>query len=287
VVTGTSFGVGGNSVVGAYPTTAASQAAQLATDKAAVTAQAANILNTATILTIAGTFDLAAVQAAQLVTDKAAVTAQAANILNTATILTIAGTFDLAADEAARYASGQLAQLLADRAAVTGAAGGISNTVTILTVAGTFDLAANTAAVQAAQLATDQAAVRAQAANILNTVTILTVTGTYSFAAAEAAPITLDEAKNWLRIDSDAEDLKIATMIGAATAYAGNYIGSSITSLTLNDLLKSGIMMLAGHWYEHPQAISDREVWEVPMGVTAILNQMRAVPNSPLKKSLF
>ena len=57
-VSGTSYGAGGNSITGSYPTTAASQAAQLATDTAAVTAAQASILNTATILGVAGTLTL-------------------------------------------------------------------------------------------------------------------------------------------------------------------------------------------------------------------------------------
>lgn len=53
-------------MLGTYPTTATSKAEQLADDKAAVTAGAADILNTRTILTITGTFDLPAHDAALL-----------------------------------------------------------------------------------------------------------------------------------------------------------------------------------------------------------------------------
>jgi hypothetical protein len=55
VVSGTSYGVGGNGSTGTYPTTAASQAAQLAVDVAVVTAAEASIASTATILGVAGT----------------------------------------------------------------------------------------------------------------------------------------------------------------------------------------------------------------------------------------
>jgi len=85
-------------LVGAYPTTATSKAEQLAADKAAVTAEAANILDGTTILTIAGTFDLAAAEAAaaaaQLAGDIAEVELQADHILLGETILTVDGTYD-------------------------------------------------------------------------------------------------------------------------------------------------------------------------------------------------
>jgi hypothetical protein len=128
VVTGHSNYPGGDA--GTYPTTATSQAAQLATDQAAVLAAAGYIDSTQTVLGQQGTLDMtlytlksgvvaaaytvtghnnysggsagtyptsATTAAAQLVTDQAAVTAQAASILNSATILSVAGTFDEAA----------------------------------------------------------------------------------------------------------------------------------------------------------------------------------------------
>jgi hypothetical protein len=98
VVTGHDNYMGGSA--GSYQTTAASKEDQLATDVAAVNAAKANILNTATILTVTGTYaasgDYASGysdgEAAQLVSDKSAVTAAKAAILATTTLLTIAGT---------------------------------------------------------------------------------------------------------------------------------------------------------------------------------------------------
>jgi hypothetical protein len=171
VVVGTNFGVTGNSIVGAYPTTATSQAAQLASDQAAVMAGQADIKSSRTILGVTGTLDMslytllsgvvsasfvvvghdnytggaagtypttATSQAAQLAADQAAVTAGKADILNTRTILTVTGTFDLAADEAAQYAAGGAAQLVTDKAAVTAVKATILETTTLLTIPGTL-----------------------------------------------------------------------------------------------------------------------------------------------------
>jgi len=150
------------------------QAAQLATDQAAVLAAAANILEGHSILDQAGAYDLDANLAAaaidQLETDEAAVLAAAASILDTATILGQDGTYDAATAIAA--------QLETDQAAVLAAAEFILDTATILGQDGTFDLAADEAAAAAEQLATDQAAVLAAAEFILLGHSILDQPGT-------------------------------------------------------------------------------------------------------------
>ncbi len=73
------------------------QAAQLATDQAAVNAAKASIKDDTTILTIAGTYDfteaIAAAAAAQLVTDQVAVLAKASYIIDSQTILSQAGLY--------------------------------------------------------------------------------------------------------------------------------------------------------------------------------------------------
>ncbi|MFA4972303.1 MAG: hypothetical protein WC683_06795 [bacterium] len=125
VATGNKNYVGGAD--GSYPTTATTEAAQLATDQAAVDAKKTYLDSTQTILGVTGTLNMALYslisnivsaafvavgnnnyvggspgaypttatsQAAQLVTDQAAVDAQKANILDTATILGVDGTYD-------------------------------------------------------------------------------------------------------------------------------------------------------------------------------------------------
>jgi hypothetical protein len=95
---GTSYKIANIIKNGSYPTTATSMASQLVTDKSEVTSKVNHIENTQTILTIAGTLDLAAAEAAaaaaQLIVDKAEVNTYKSSILNTTTILTIPGTFD-------------------------------------------------------------------------------------------------------------------------------------------------------------------------------------------------
>lgn len=104
VVSGVNFGAG-SALAGTYPTTATSQAAQLATDQATVLAAAASIKDNATILGQAGTYDFttaitagyASGEAAQLAADRFAINAVAASISDTVTGLlgTVDGTLDL------------------------------------------------------------------------------------------------------------------------------------------------------------------------------------------------
>jgi hypothetical protein len=127
-------------------------------------------------------------QAAQLATDQAAVEAAKASIKDDTTILTITGTYDFTDAIAAGYASGEAAQLATDQAAVNAAKASIKDDTTILTITGTYDftaaIAAGYASGEAAQLAIDQAAVLAKAAYIIDSQTILSQAGLYHEAAA-------------------------------------------------------------------------------------------------------
>ena len=96
------YGIDGTSETPSYPTTAETEAAQLATDQAAVLAEAASIKDDAEILGQAGTYDFAAAiadafadgQVDQFATDAAEVTVKADHLDDTETICAIAGTRD-------------------------------------------------------------------------------------------------------------------------------------------------------------------------------------------------
>jgi hypothetical protein len=227
-------GVDVDATTGTYPTTATSQAAQLATDQGVVLAAAGSIKDDATILGQAGLYDFTAAEAAaaagQLVTDKAAVDAEKANIVIGTTILTKAGSYpttatskaeQLAADQAAvdaqktfivtghtiltkagsypTTATSKAEQLSTDQGVVLAAAASIKDDATILGQAGTFDFVAAEEAAAAGQLVTDQGVVLAAAASIKDDTTILGQAGTYDFAAAESR-----EAAEQLEIDQAA-----------------------------------------------------------------------------------
>lgn len=83
--------------------------------------------------------DIAAAEAAQLATDQAAVLAKAGSIKDDETILGQAGTYDFTAAIAAGHASGHAAQLVTDTAEVESHKASIEKDVVILGVTGTFE----------------------------------------------------------------------------------------------------------------------------------------------------
>ena len=132
VVAGTSYTYAGSVENGSYPTTAASQAAQLATDVAAVTAAAAGIAATTTILGVTGTLNMGLYGLLSNYADPGA-----ANVV-AGTSYKFAGTTENGSYPTT--AASQAAQLATDAAAVTAAAAGIAATTTILGVTGTLNM---------------------------------------------------------------------------------------------------------------------------------------------------
>ena len=194
-VTGTSYGAGGTSISGSYPTTATSQAAQLVTDTAAVTAGKAGMTTATTILGVTGTLDMSTYVLKTNVVSAAYVVTGDNNYVGGS-----AGTYPTSATTAA-------AQLAADEAAVTAAKSGVTTATTILGVTGTLDMSLyvlktnvvsaayvvsgnsnyvggaggtypTSTTTAAAQLATDEAAVTAAKSGVTTATTILGVTGT-------------------------------------------------------------------------------------------------------------
>ncbi|MEW5321333.1 head-tail connector protein [Geobacillus thermoleovorans] len=65
--------------------------------------------------------------------------------------------------------------------------------------------------------------------------------------------ITLDEAKQWLRIDHNDEDSLISTLISAAEKYLVNATGNTFDNT--NELAKLFCFVLVADWYENREMI--------------------------------
>jgi uncharacterized phage protein (predicted DNA packaging) len=65
--------------------------------------------------------------------------------------------------------------------------------------------------------------------------------------------VTLEEAKNWLRVDFSDDDALITTLINAAEEYLKNATG--ITFDATNHLAKIFCMTLIADWYENRELI--------------------------------
>lgn len=86
--------------------------------------------------------------------------------------------------------------------------------------------------------------------------------------------MTLDDVKNYLRVDADIteDDALIADFIAAAKSYIENTTGKVYVDDGVYNL---GIKMLVAHWYDHRE-LSPRSgrTAEYPHSVTAIINHI-------------
>lgn len=86
------------------------------------------------------------------------------------------------------------------------------------------------------------------------------------------APVTLTEAKLFLRVEHDAEDGLIQTLIDAAQARVEGEVGLSLTSTSAAPL-RLAILMLALRAYERGEvemSIRPVEAWIAPYRVVRI-----------------
>ena len=87
-----------------------------------------------------------------------------------------------------------------------------------------------------------------------------------------AAPVSLTEAKLFLRVEHEAEDQLIETLIAAARARVEGEVGLSLTS-TSPAPLRLAILMLALRAYERGEvemAVVPVEAWIAPYRVVRI-----------------
>ena len=86
------------------------------------------------------------------------------------------------------------------------------------------------------------------------------------------APVTLTEAKLFLRVEHDAEDSLIQTLIDAARARVEGEVGLSLTSTSAAPL-RLAILMLALRAYERGEvemSIRPVEAWIAPYRVVRL-----------------
>ena len=62
-------------------------------------------------------------------------------------------------------------------------------------------------------------------------------------------PVSLQEAKTYLRIDGEEEDSLLATLISAARQHCGNYLNASLPTETPPPV-KQALLILISHFYE-------------------------------------
>jgi uncharacterized phage protein (predicted DNA packaging) len=83
--------------------------------------------------------------------------------------------------------------------------------------------------------------------------------------------LTVDEIKNWLRIDHNEDDSLLEIMIIAAE----QSIKGSIGFIPMSELGTMVKRMIITDWYENRGSFVQGSINELPLGVRSILTQMR------------
>lgn len=82
--------------------------------------------------------------------------------------------------------------------------------------------------------------------------------------------VTLPEIKEYLRIDTGADDAAITTLITAAEEYLKN--AGAVLSST-NELSKLAVKILVVHWYENHEPIGKTD--KLAYGLESIITQLQ------------
>jgi uncharacterized phage protein (predicted DNA packaging) len=88
--------------------------------------------------------------------------------------------------------------------------------------------------------------------------------------------ITPDEARAYLRLDSDEEAAIIAGLIAAARAHVEQATGMVLDDDAMAPApLRQAMLMLIGHWFNAREAAAEERFEAVPHGVAALIAPYR------------
>lgn len=85
--------------------------------------------------------------------------------------------------------------------------------------------------------------------------------------------ITLEEAKTWLRIDSDEDNGTLEMLIGAAEEYLHNATGISFGQE--HQLAKLYCLVLCADWYENRDLVGQQPSDKVRLTCQSIMTQLQ------------
>lgn len=93
--------------------------------------------------------------------------------------------------------------------------------------------------------------------------------------------LTLEEVKNNLRIDTDADDGYLEMLIETSSAFILNtleiQLDEEMALVTGDSRFKTLQFMLVSNWFEHRVSTTSAMQQEVPFTITAMIHQLRGV----------
>lgn len=90
--------------------------------------------------------------------------------------------------------------------------------------------------------------------------------------------LTLDQLKNWLRINHDFDNDLLNTLMVAAQSQIQKAIfddGLTHDDIVQSELFNIAVCMLVSSWYEQRNDLTDKTLTEFPNGVTSIIHTLR------------
>lgn len=93
--------------------------------------------------------------------------------------------------------------------------------------------------------------------------------------------LTLEEVKNNLRIDTDADDAYLEMLIETSSAFILStleiQLDDEMALVTADPRFKTLQFMLVSNWFEHRVSTTSAMQQEVPFTITAMIHQLRGV----------
>lgn len=83
--------------------------------------------------------------------------------------------------------------------------------------------------------------------------------------------MTLDDVKQFLRIDGSDDDSMLQGLMGAAESYIANAVGADVDTTT--DLYELACKLLISHWYENREPVGSASA--LAFSLDSILMQLR------------
>lgn len=86
----------------------------------------------------------------------------------------------------------------------------------------------------------------------------------------------LEKVKLSLRLDDDEDDTLVTSLIRAAQKDIKSQVGEQIKGFfDNNDVFDAAVILEVTHLYNHRDAVSDQQTYEVPMTLYSLINSMK------------